>query len=83
MRSSSRSPLSGGGNLGWQYTSYQKVQANYQVQFNGFLKDRTTFEDYVVPRSTVTQGLGAGWEYRRSGYSFVTNGMWFRRKNWI
>jgi hypothetical protein len=75
-------PLSGGGNLGWQYTSYQKVQANYQVQFNGFLKDRTTFEDYVVPRSTVTQGLGAGWEYRRSGYSFVTNGMWFRRKNW-
>ena len=75
-------PLSGGGNLGWQYSSYQKVQASYQVQFNGFLKDRTTSEDYVVPRSTITQGLGAGWEYRRSGYSFVANGMWFRRKNW-
>ncbi len=75
-------PLSGGGNLGWQYTSYQKIQANYQVQFNGFLKDRTTAEDYVVPRSTVTQGLGLGWEYRRSGYSFVTNGMWFGRRDW-
>jgi hypothetical protein len=75
-------PLSGGGNLGWQYTSYQKVQANYQLQFNGFLKDRTTAEDYVVPRSTVTQGLGLGWEYRRNGYSLVTNGMWFGRREW-
>lgn len=75
-------PLSGGGNLGWQYTSYQKVQANYQLQFNGFLKDRTTSEDYVVPRSTLTHGIGLGWEYRRSGYSFVTNGMWFGRKEW-
>ena len=47
--------------------------ANYQFAFNGFLKDRTTSEDFVVPRSTATHGVGLGWEYRRGGYSFVTN----------
>ena len=75
-------PLSGGGNLGWQYTSYQKVLASYQFAFNGFLRDRTTAEDFVVPRSTVTDGVGLGWEYRRAGYSFVTNGTWYRRRQW-
>ena len=75
-------PLSAGGNLGWQYTSYQKVLANYQFAFNGYLKDRTTTEDFVVPRSTVTHGVGLGWEYRRGGYSFVTNGTWYGRQAW-
>jgi hypothetical protein len=75
-------PLSAGGNLGWQYTSYQKVLASYQFAFNAFLKDRTTAEDFVVPRSTVTHGVGLGWEYRRGGYSFVTNGTWYGRQAW-
>jgi hypothetical protein len=75
-------PLSAGGNLGWQYTSYQKILASYQFAFNGFLRDRTTAEDFVVPRSTVTDGLGVGWEYRRAGYSFVTNSTWYRRRQW-
>jgi hypothetical protein len=75
-------PLSAGANLGWQYTSYQKVLANYQFAFNGFLKDRTTSEDFVVPRSTVTHGIGLGYEYRRGGYSFVTNGTWYGRQAW-
>ena len=75
-------PLSAGGNLGWQYSSYQKVLGTYQFQFNGFLKDRTTAEDFVVPRSTVTHGVGLGWEYRRAGYSFVTNGTYYARQNW-
>jgi len=75
-------PLSAGGNLGWQYTSYQKVLANYQLAFNAYLKDRTTAEDFVVPRSTITHGFGLGWEYRRAGYSFVTNGTWYGRQAW-
>ena len=53
-------PLSAGGNLGWQYTSYQKVLANYQLAFNAYLKDRKTAEDFVVPRSTITHGVGLG-----------------------
>jgi hypothetical protein len=75
-------PLSAGGNLGWQYTSFQKLSALYQLRFDGFLRDRTTAEDYVVPRSTTTHGVGLGWEYRRSGYSVVANGTWFGRLHW-
>jgi hypothetical protein len=75
-------PLAAGGNLGWQYTSFQKAQFNYTFNFNGYLKDRTTAEDFVVPTSTITHGFGAGWEYRRAGYSFVTNGAWYGRQAW-
>ena len=35
-----------------------------------------------MPRSTITHGVGLGWEYRRSGYSFVTNGTWYGRQAW-
>ncbi|MEO5820138.1 MAG: hypothetical protein ABIT71_06495 [Vicinamibacteraceae bacterium] len=75
-------PLSAGGNLGWQYTSYQKLLANYQFAFNAYLKDRTTAEDFVVPRTTITHGIGLGYEYRRGGYSVVTNGTWYGRQAW-
>lgn len=75
-------PLSAGGNLGWQYTSFQKLSTQYLVRFDGFIRDRTTNEDYVVPRSTTTHGVGMGWEYRRAGYSLVLNGMWHARARW-
>ena len=75
-------PLAAGGNLGWQYTSFQKAQFNYTLNFNGYLKDRTTAEDFVVPTTTLTHGFGLGWEYRRAGYSFVTNGAWYGRQAW-
>jgi len=75
-------PLAAGGNLGWQYTSFQKAQFNYTFNFNGYLKDRTTAEDFVVPTTTITHGFGLGWEYRRAGYSFVTNGAWYGRQAW-
>jgi hypothetical protein len=75
-------PLSAGGNLGWQYTSFQKALFNYTFNFNGYLKDRTTAEEFVVPTTTITHGFGLGWEYRRAGYSFVTNGTWYGRQAW-
>jgi hypothetical protein len=75
-------PLSTGANLGYQFTSFQKVSAGYQFLFNGYLHDRTTAEDYVTPSSTTTHGFGAGYEYRRGGYSVVANGTWFGRASW-
>ncbi len=72
-------PLSTGVNLGWQYTPFQKAQFQYQFRFDGYVRDRTTAEDFVLPASTITNGLGGAWEYRRAGYSFVANGAWHRR----
>jgi hypothetical protein len=35
-----------------------------------------------VPASTITNGFGAAWEYRRGGYSAVLNGGWHARAGW-
>jgi MucB/RseB family protein len=75
-------PLSTGLNIGWQYTPFQKLTAQYQFRFDGFVRDTTTSDDFTVPSSTVTNGLGASWEYRRGGYSLVVNGTRFRRTAW-
>lgn len=75
-------PLSTGANIGWQFTSFQKLSASYLLRFDGYVRDRTTADDYIVPRSTTTHGIGAAWEYRRRGYSLVANGMWYGRTRW-
>ena len=75
-------PLTTGANFGWQYSAFQKVTAQYQFRFDGFARERTTAAAYQVPASTVTNGLGGAWEYRRAGYSLVLNGTWFDRAGW-
>ena len=75
-------PLSTGLNIGWQATSYQRLSGQYQFRFDGYVRDRTTSPDYVTPSSTVTNGLGLLYEYRRSGYSVTANGVWARRASW-
>jgi hypothetical protein len=72
-------PLSSGLNIGWQYTAFQKAQFQYQFRFDGYVPDRTTAETFDVPPSTITNGFGGAWEYRRGGYSFVANGTWYQR----
>jgi hypothetical protein len=75
-------PLSTGINVGWQATPYQKATFQYQFRFDGYVRDRTTADGFRVPSSTVTNGVGGAWEYRRGGYSFVANGTWFTRAAW-
>ena len=75
-------PLTTGLNLGWQFTPFQKVSTQYQFRFDAFARDRTTSEAFDVPASTITNGLGGGWEYRRGGYNVVLNGTWFARAAW-
>ncbi len=75
-------PLTTGLNLGWQYTPFQKATLQYQLRFDGFVRDRTTSESFVVPSSTTTNGIGGAWEYKRGGYSVAANGAWFARSSW-
>src|SRR5207249_7308949 len=67
-------PLSTGLNLGWQATPFQKATLQYQLRFDGYVRDRTTADTFQVPSSTITNGIGGAWEYRRGGYSVVANG---------
>jgi hypothetical protein len=75
-------PLSTGLNLGWQATTWQRISAQYQFRFDGYVRDTTTAPDYVTPTSTVTNGLGLLYEYRRNGYALTANGTWARRLSW-
>jgi hypothetical protein len=75
-------PLTVGGNLGWQYTAFQKVTAQYHFRFDGYTRERTTSEEYRVPATSLTNGLGVAWDYRRAGYQVTFGGEWFGRLGW-
>jgi hypothetical protein len=75
-------PLTVGANIGWQYTAFQKLTGQYHFRFDGYARERTTSDDFRVPASTVTNGLGLAWDYRRAGYTVTLNGEWFGRIGW-
>ncbi|MEO6237208.1 MAG: hypothetical protein ABIQ52_09435 [Vicinamibacterales bacterium] len=75
-------PETTGLNLGWQFTPFQKATFQYQFRFDGYHADTTTAETFKVPRSTLTNGFGGAYEYRRGGYSLTANGAWYRRAGW-
>ena len=75
-------PLSTGLNLGWQIDSHHRLSSQYLFRFDGFVRDRTTSADYVTPSTTVTNGLGVLYEFRRGGYSLTANGVYYRRMSW-
>lgn len=75
-------PLSTGLNLGWQASTYQRISGQYLFRFDGYVRDSTTADDYVTPSSTVTNGLGLLYEYRRGGYALTANATWSRRLSW-
>ena len=70
-------PLTTGFNLGWQATPFQKATFQYQFRFDGYVHDRTTADTFETPSSTVTNGVGGAYEYRRGGYSLLLNGAWY------
>jgi hypothetical protein len=75
-------PETTGLNLGWQFTPFQKGTFQYQLRFDAYHKDTTTVDAFQVPSSTITNGVGGAYEYRRGGYSLVANGAWYDRANW-
>lgn len=75
-------PISTGLNIGWQYTPFQKATAQYQFRFDGYVRDSTTAADFTLPASTVTNGVGMAWEYRRGGYVLTANVTDYLRASW-
>ena len=61
---------------------FQKATFQYQFRFDGFHADTTTSESFWCRASTITNGLGGAYEYRRGGYSLVLNGAWYARASW-
>jgi hypothetical protein len=75
-------PFSTGMNLGYQLTTFHKLLLSYQFRFDTWSADSETAPGFTPPPDGVTNGLGFGYEYRRSGYSLVLGGGYFRRSHW-
>ncbi|MGE0448068.1 MAG: hypothetical protein AB7Q29_00615 [Vicinamibacterales bacterium] len=75
-------PLSTGLNLGWQYTPFQKLIGQYQFRFDAYVRDPSVSGAFTPPTSTLTNGVGASWEYRRGGYVLVASDTEYRRARW-
>jgi len=77
-----RIPAGTGFNLGYQLTPFQKVSGHYEFRYDAYFRDATTALSFTIPSSTVTNGAGAGYEYRRRGYSLLLNAAAYRRATW-
>jgi hypothetical protein len=75
-------PMNAGINLGWQVTDFQKVGLQYVLRFDAYARDRTTTDAFVLPSSTVTNGAGLTYEWKRAGYAFTGSTLWARRARW-
>jgi hypothetical protein len=72
-------PGNTGANIGWQFTPFQKLKANYQFRYDFYFHDTTTDPDFVLPQNTLTHGVGAGYEYKRRGYLVNVTGSAYHR----
>ncbi|HEU0091641.1 MAG TPA: sigma-E factor regulatory protein RseB domain-containing protein [Vicinamibacteria bacterium] len=75
-------PFSTGVNLGWQFTDFQKLTASYQFRFDHYSADKLTTPGFAIPDSTVTNGFGLAYEYKRKGYALGGNAFTYRRGSW-
>jgi MucB/RseB N-terminal domain len=75
-------PFSTGLNLGWQASSFQKISGSYQFRYDSYGRDGGTDVDFRAPSSTVTNGFGLAYEYRRGGYTLQATGTHYRRGSW-
>jgi hypothetical protein len=75
-------PFSTGVNLGWQFTDFQKLTASYQFRFDHYSADKLTTAGFAIPDSTVTNGFGLAYEYKRKGYSLGGSAFTYQRGSW-
>ena len=77
-----RIPVSTGFKVGYQLTPFQKVIGRYELSFDAYFRTATTSPNFVTPSNTATNGEGAGYEYRRRGYSLLANATAYQRSTW-
>jgi hypothetical protein len=75
-------PESFGANLGYQFTTFQKVTTSYSFAYQKYFSGLNTDPAFVVPSTTVTHGVGVGYEYKRHGYQFGAGASTSHRMTW-
>ncbi len=75
-------PVSVGFNVGYQLTPFQKLTGRYELNYDAYFRTATTSPGFVTPSNTAINGEGAGYEYRRRGYSLLANATAYQRSTW-
>jgi Omp85 superfamily domain len=69
-------------NLGFPLGSFVKVSSDYRLEWHQYDRADATADDFVLPQDNLTQSLGAGVQFARSGYRLNLRGAWHRRSQW-
>ena len=77
-----RIPVATGVNIGYQVTPFHKLTGHYELHYDAYFRDATTAADFAIPSDTATNGEGAGYEFRRRGYSATANVAAYQRTKW-
>jgi hypothetical protein len=75
-------PASAGFNAGIRLSPSHKIIGRVELRHDSYSRADLTAADFVVPSSTTTLGAGAGYEFRRRGYSVTANAAAYRRSAW-
>ncbi|MEZ5287167.1 MAG: sigma-E factor regulatory protein RseB domain-containing protein [Vicinamibacterales bacterium] len=75
-------PFSTGATVGWRLAEFTRLVGSYQFRYDWYGHDRTTADTYVTPGSTITNGLGVSWEWKRRANSVTASWTGYRRASW-
>lgn len=69
-------------NAGFPLGSFVKVGASYRLAWSDFGRADDTAPGFVMPEDHVTQTLGLGVNFARSGYRLAIDAAWSERSEW-
>src|SRR5581483_6055013 len=75
-------PASAGLNAGFRIAPAHKLIARLELRHDTYSRAPEPAADFVAPSSTMTTGIGGGYEFRHRGYSVTANAAGYRRSAW-
>ncbi|MCB1008215.1 MAG: hypothetical protein KDB94_04885 [Acidobacteria bacterium] len=69
-------------NLGFPIGNFVKISTDYQLAWTQYFRADDTADDFVLPQDNLTQRLGLGIQFARSGYRLNLRGAWHDRSDW-
>jgi hypothetical protein len=69
-------------NLGFPLGNFWKVSTDYQLAWTQYDRADDTADAFVIPQDNLTQRLGLGLQFARSGYRLNLRGSWHARSDW-
>ncbi|MBZ0089135.1 MAG: BamA/TamA family outer membrane protein, partial [Thermoanaerobaculia bacterium] len=69
-------------NLGFPLGNFWKVSTDYQLAWTKYDRADDTADAFVLPEDNLTQRVGLGLQFARSGYRLNLRSSWHQRSDW-